>query len=749
MWLLLQSAAAIWVSGTVIDAESGRPIRDAFVQAISPAQHVYTTESGAFRFRVNGPGPFVIRVEAIGYAMIVDTVVVTGLGTWTVRIALAPTAMALPPLLVQAEERGAGTLGSTVLQRHELQTLPSVGEADVLRALSILPSVSNASDFSAVPYLRGASPAYSSLTLDGAHLFNPYHFGGFFSAVPQEAVDRVTVSPAATPRRVESRLGGLIEIEGRSPSLEPSVTLTAGLTSAAVTAEGRVGETVGGVVAVRRTYIDGLTRVLNETGLVGSRVPYHFLDVYARGVWDPTPGHRLALSFYSTGEGAHSAPGGFFASTSEWDLDWSTSVVAARYSGGFRRVPVVVSSSYSSFDLNLSGFARGGDQLALDARSRQENVRVAVEGRGGVGAVSLTAGVEHTDYRLRHIIDNPGEFLPTVLPGMETDGDITGDFAFVEASTRRGPFEASAGVRVEKWENHAAAWLPRVSGRWIAGQTWSLGASWSRSTQALVSLRNEESPYSAMLGLDLLRGISPGEALPVGHDLLLSALWEPNASVGFRLDAFTREMTGVSAVAPMYRGEDTPLIVADSVIDLRAITRGVDAGVQGVIGSFAYITNVGYELNEWTIPGWGTFTPRYSRRWRFNLFAVREIGRSSAIGLRILAGTGQPYTPLQGVVPTMVPAGDSAEAAPSLPVLGELNSRTLRPYLRLDLHWERDWAVRLRSRESELTLFVQLVNALNRKNRLFAVPEYGPQGTVLKEPVQLPMLPTIGVRWRL
>lgn len=740
-------SVAVWLSGVVVDAETGIGVRDAYVAVIPPDIHTYTNESGVFRFSRVGAGMVLIRVEALGYEPWEDTVVVAD-GPADLRISLTPAPLILPSLLVDGGELQLRRLGETSLKRHEMRGLPSVAEPDVLRALTVLPGVSNASDFSAVPYLRGAAPGYTTLTLDGGHLFNPYHLGGFFSAVPEEVVDEVTIIPGGIPRRSESRLGGRIEIEGRQARSDPAITANLGLTSAAASAEARLGDHLGGVVAVRRTYIDGVTHGLNRVGLLSKRIPYAFMDLYARGDWDVSAGQRVSISGYVTDEGAYSAPNGLFSSGTNWNWDWGTGLISARYVGGTRTIPLWASASYSTFDMDFVGLDPEGG-VSMDARSTQANGRVAVGSSAEVGGVALEGGLEHTNYWLSHQIDNPGNFLRLVLPEMAIDDRIAGNAGYLDAHTALGPVGILVGVRLEQWSPGRRSWLPRVGASWEPSAEVTVGASWSRSTQAVMTLRNEESPYSAFLGLDLLRALPESAALPRGEDVLLTGTWQRGSHGTLRLDLFRKRMRDVLAVAPMYRGENTPLVAADSLVSTSAVITGFDVAGEGTIGTFGYIASVGFEDNEWSVPGHGTFTPRFSRAWRASVFATTKLGPASRFGVRLLWGTGQPYTPLAGVVGTLVPSGDSFAPSTSLAVLGDLNSLSLPSYMRADLHWEREWSITMGSHDSHLGVYLQLLNLFNRQNRLFVVPEYGPNGTTLRQAAQLPLLPTIGIRWEL
>jgi hypothetical protein len=75
------------------------------------------------------------------------------------------------------------------------------------------------------------------------------------------------------------------------------------------------------------------------------------------------------------------------------------------------------------------------------------------------------------------------------------------------------------------------------------------------------------------------------------------------------------------------------------------------------------------------------------------------------------------------------------------------SSAATRPYLRLDVEMARTWTPRLAGRATELTPYFRLINALDQRDPLFY--QVGRDGEDVKPVGSFPVLPVIGVSWKL
>jgi len=215
--------ATATLTGVVRDSTSLEPIAFAEVRVSSSGAadrpvSGFSDRFGAFVIPTVPAGPLHIEASAFGYAKWARDY--DELPGGPVEILLAPAPFLLDSLGVEAANRTGDPISVSadafVLDPDMIRTMPTVLESDVLRALAISPSASATSDYVAVPHVRGGTGDGTPIMLDGVRLFNPFHLGGFLSAVNAEAVDHVALlaSSGAGAQHIGS-LSGAIEIATR------------------------------------------------------------------------------------------------------------------------------------------------------------------------------------------------------------------------------------------------------------------------------------------------------------------------------------------------------------------------------------------------------------------------------------------------------------------------------------------------------------------------------------------------------
>ncbi|HEX7118519.1 MAG TPA: SusC/RagA family TonB-linked outer membrane protein [Longimicrobiales bacterium] len=124
------------VTGTVVDAATGRPLAGVQVHIPATNQGALSNPQGRFLLLNVPAGERVVRVQSLGYATAEQTVVVPAGGTATVNFELAQEAIALDEVVVTAlgierQERGLGY----AVQEVSSERLEEIPAANVVAAL--------------------------------------------------------------------------------------------------------------------------------------------------------------------------------------------------------------------------------------------------------------------------------------------------------------------------------------------------------------------------------------------------------------------------------------------------------------------------------------------------------------------------------------------------------------------------------------------------------------------------------------
>ncbi len=195
---------------------------------------------------------------------------------------------------------------------QQIMSIPTLfGEADVLKAIQLLPGVQNGSEGSAGMYVRGGGPDENLLLLDGVPVYNVNHMLGFFSVFNPDALKNVTLYKGSFPAHFGGRLSSVVDIRMKEGDMQKyHGTASIGLISSKLNFEGPiVKDKLSFNLSYRRTYGDLLIKPAlwiaswSTPEISKLSVGYYFYDFNAKLNWKISDKDRLYLSFY-TGDDA-------------------------------------------------------------------------------------------------------------------------------------------------------------------------------------------------------------------------------------------------------------------------------------------------------------------------------------------------------------------------------------------------------------------------------------------------------------
>ncbi len=94
-----------------------------------------------------------------------------------------------------------------------------LGEADVIKAITLLPGVTNAGEGSSGFNVRGGAADQNLIHLDEATIYNSSHLFGFFSVFNPDAIKDLKLYKGGIPSRYGGRVSSVLDIyqkEGNS-----------------------------------------------------------------------------------------------------------------------------------------------------------------------------------------------------------------------------------------------------------------------------------------------------------------------------------------------------------------------------------------------------------------------------------------------------------------------------------------------------------------------------------------------------
>ncbi len=301
------------LDGRVVRLAGDRPIADATIVLRDPSgkeRTATTGPDGLWRFEKVPAGRYHVTVAATGMVPHeTDEDLKPGQGESVVD-RLAPESVVAAPVgpdggapeqVEEVEVRGTKPPREVVkrtLDQRELNRIPGTG-GDALRSLQNLPGVARPPALSGLLIVRGAAPQDSVYFVDGTPIPIVYHFGGLFSVLPTEVIDRIDFYPGNFSTQYGRAMGGVVDVGLADPKSDKLHALAeANLIDARVMAQGPILDTGWRfAVAGRRSYVDTwLGPALSAAGADVSVAPvyYDYQAILARDL-GPRSNVRFAL----------------------------------------------------------------------------------------------------------------------------------------------------------------------------------------------------------------------------------------------------------------------------------------------------------------------------------------------------------------------------------------------------------------------------------------------------------------------
>jgi hypothetical protein len=730
------------VVGRVVDARTDQPLARVLVHIEQHPTFVETDESGAFTISLP-PGKFTISATLIGYAAFRHIVDVASGESTTLVIELSEGAGSYEEHVTVAGAMGQDAdraPAGVVLHGRDLQALRGVMLDDPLRAVQALPSATSTDDFYSEFAVRGNSFRHLNLAIDGIpspyliHTIHGVTDGGSIAMVNSEALGAVALLPGSYPQRIGRRLGGQIDLTTRDGNRE-RFHGRAGLSGTSVSFIGEgplAGKKGAWMASARRSYLDYLLKRIDPEGSFG----FGFSDALAKLTFDINPRNQIqmlaVLGRSAFDEGAEDLGRNDEArATSRAWLSAAT----------WRATPSPqISISQRVYVTGMTYRNSSKDAVLLDAGSARDvgwRADAAYAPRDGWLA-EFGGELQRMSARNARKRTFDGSDVPAVLEDYHVDGRSAS--AYAQVSARLGRATVIPGARIDHWGATGAL----LSSPWITSEL---------VLAAHTRLRVASGLYRQFPGLTQLHGLrghaglKPESARHV--DVALSRVLAGGATV--QLTGFAREERDVLRVVgaePRRRADGSIELGRGDARWSNRLTgraRGVEVFVRrdaatGVSGWIAYA----YARHRYDdVVAGEEFWSDFDQRHTFSAYGLYRVSNRTTVGAKFRYGSNYPITGYvaEQRVSTDVPPLFGGNRPLFYGLANVRNTLRLPVYARLDLRADRavSWF------SHRVTLFVEVANALNRRNERnvpYSVDRNGRVGGVTDS--LLPIVPSGG-----
>ena len=729
---------AVFISGTVLDEETGVPIPGAIVNLNGGEYRTRTLATGDFLVAGLPPGSYTATVTAPGFAAHKEKdFEVVHFASLDIKLKRMP--FTLEDVTVSTSRY---SLLRDLITRPmnmslaDIEAMPNPGD-DTLRAITRIPGVANGGA-SAQSYVRGGDLDETLVLLDGIELYDPFHLKDFqsvFSAIDPRAIDSVDIYSGGFPAQYGNHMSGVLNISTRRPPATRQLEVLASVFNVSFLSKGVHDEGKGSwLFSARRGNLDAIAKVGTNFGR-----PRYFdvLGQYRYALTDTldvsvnTLLAEDSITFTNT------------ALSEQADADYSDRYFWLRFDGDHDQISSRTWVSHARLSSSRSGFIDEpestigdvDDQRSFDFtgvksewlwnRSDRWNLGWGVEFWSVQGNYNYRANAQH----FGDVADIPGTLPPPNFTLMtEPSGTQFGTFASSKVRVT-DKLSADFGLR---WDRQTYVGdgdeqtSPRVALLYELRPATRLRASWGRFYQP-----------QGISELQVEAGITTFFNAQEATHTILGVEHEFENGIDLRVEGYRKQL---SQLRPRVENVWDPLVLLPELEPDRVLVSPEAAHVDGLEVTLS--SEKHRQVSWWTSYVWSSaddviMGENVPRSWdqthtlKFGLLWDRGPWSFSFAGIY---HTGWPYTP--GVVDV------NDELA-----LGPRNSVRFNSFQNLDFKVARRFPLK----KGTLTAFFEVTNVFDAKNGCcidYEIDDDGPVPMLETElSYWLPRIPSVGIIW--
>lgn len=759
--LLSVQAQETIIRGFVYDKESQQPIP--FANVIIDGTTIGTTASDNGFFQINNApsGNLSITASFIGYEKQSKRLRAKDGGINTLNFYLSESSEILEEVEVSAErkERDKKVLTSVVsLDPKEITRFSVGGDADIIKAVQVLPGVITTGDQGGQLYIRGGAPIQNLILLDGMIVYNPFHSIGFFSVFDNDIIRSADVYTGGFSAEYGSRNSAVMDIKTRSGNRKKlSGKVSASTYTSKLLLEAPLGRkdsrglaSSSVLISAKTSYLDQSSQIFYpyvETEFDG--LPFNFTDIYGKFTTQSENGSSFNAFGFSFDDGVQYG--------SNNSINWNSQGAGFNFLvlPAASRVLMSGDVSYSFYDINsvegdlfressITGF-NGGLDFTYFFRENDE----------------FKIGVEAITYSTFFDVDAPlglsvEQEENTTELGTYAKYRYASNRLIVEPSLRLHYYGSQLELSVE----------PRLGIKYNINDWLRLKASGGYYSQNLVAGNSDRDVVTLFYGFlsaipendipSSFRGEAITSTLQKAQHGVIGFEVELSKNLTMNLEGYIKNFNQITNLnrnqiyeEGTFAAQGKPEILVKDFIVEQGVARGVDLLLK--YNKKDLYLWLAYSLGEVTRDdGVRVYNPNFDRRHNLNFVGNYSFGKNSdyLLSLRYNFGTGFPFTPTQLFYSEQPFTDDRGQASldynytnangePGI-LYGELNTRRLPNYHRVDFSLAKTWNI---GEYQVIEFSVGATNILNYQNIFYY------DRTANRRVDQLPIMPTMALSY--
>lgn len=691
------------ISGEVRDAATKQPLIGANIIVIGTDFGAASDLIGYFAIKNILPGRYVLKVSMLGYESSLFTDLVINPGrNHSVNFELQPSAVELDEVQVTADHFTKPTenpVSFRSISPEEIRRSPGSAE-DIFRVMQSMPGVATAGTKSAQLIVRGGSPDENLTLLDNIEVYNPIHFArtgesmGVISIVNPALIQKVDFMTGGFPSKYGDKMSSVFEMslkEGNKEALNTDANMN--IAGFGLTMDGPIAQNSNMIFSIRRGYFDIITSILDKP------VAPNYYDAVGKITYDLNKANRISLvGFYYVDQIRRDGVEKEEPETVTWNrydkltrddygsavgINWRSLISAKTYS-------LLTASFTSNGWITRQGTDLNSALIGEDIREDEVGLKSEINYQYSQ-KINFKVGGQFKIINSKNESWTPadttrdGTIIPATTIAYKPDSEFKYMFFAQSSFHLLDQIVISSGLRYDRFtltnENNIS---PRVSLSYNFMANTNLNLAWGRYYQTPASY----------------------EAAPDARNLLLKSSSAEHyiAGVEYRLGFDTKVGVEIyhKELSDLKFDPDSSNLLINSG---SGYAQGIELSIQkkfaeGFVGSASYSYSISKRRD---FESTNLYNYEFDRPHILNLISGVEIGSGWQIGAKFQYASGNPYTPVIGVVKK----GDKYFV-----VDGEKNSARYPDFHKLDIRIDKQFVFDSWS----FSVYLDLWNAYNRDN---------------------------------
>ena len=741
--------------GLVVDQSDQSPLNLAKVSLTfsGKSQESYTNNDGFYQVNGIPVGTYKVTFSRAGYAPQTIEIKVSAEKNTFTRVTMKESVIELDDVVIDARKQEKQTKVSTAvvqLNPKSIGTFSIGGEPDLVRALQVMPGVITTGDQGGQLYIRGGAPIQNLVKLDGMILYNPFHSIGFFSVFETDILQSADIYTAGFGAEYGGRTSSVMDIRtrtGRRDRISGKVSASTYLAKALL--EVPIGRKKNGIapssllVSFKESLLDQAAPIFYPyVATEYDGLPFEFRDLFSKYTLETNGGNKLNIFGFNFSDAVRFAGGKSIA--------WNS----VGYGTDFTVVPA---SSNTILQGHLAQSSYTITSTEIENRPRFSTINGF---NGGLDFTYLLRKADELKYGLEFIgYYTDYQFTNTVGRSLQQEDNTTELGIYFDYKRQQGRWLVQPGIRMHNYSTMGVVRIePRFGFKYNATENFRIKGSAGRYSQNLIAANSDRDVVNLFYGflsgggIDLPDKIGDEDlqgTLQTADHAVFGVEFNPAPRWNVELEAYVKNFGMITNVNRFKLYDDIPQYAnqperlrKDFMVE-RGLARGIDALVT-YEDKHWYLWAV-YSLGRSTrYDGEQTYAPFFDRRHNTNFVVARKWAKQLEVNLRWNYGSGFPFTPIRGYyeqLPFTNPDGSPYIDFPyptengQMGILyGDLNSKRLPDYHRLDLTAKKAWDIKEHQR---LEASLAITNVYNRRNIFY-------YDTPKAQRVnQLPIMPTV------